>query len=155
MGYVRRFCGAGSPSRRRHLHGSVDERSATFELNLTISLCVQRLAQALWCDNNKQRNCLRTFCFSGDMTRPKAQKNRSRATTAADGGGSAPAGHQQHAAAQQQQYGAGRRRPDGVAQPSAGAAAAAAELPEVDELERKRMQVAEELRLVEKQASIG
>jgi hypothetical protein len=42
-----------------------------------------------------------------------------------------------------------------VAQPSGGAAAAAAELPEVDELERKRMQVAEELRLVEKQASIG
>lgn len=81
------------------------------------------------------------------MTRPKAPKSKQR------GGSVPPAGGPPAAAPQQagQQQAAAKKRPAEAGQP---VAAAAVELPpEVDELERKRMAVAEELRQVEKQAS--
>lgn len=93
------------------------------------------------------------------MTRPKAPKPKQRAGSE---GPSAGPPHQQqqqqqHAAAhqQQQQQAAAKKRPAEGGAPGAAAAPAAGEPPEVDQLERKRMQVAEELRLVEKQASRG
>lgn len=106
------------------------------------------------------------------MTRPRAPKSKSR------GGGSTPTAaqaaaaagppvqqqqqhqpqqqHQQQYDALQQQQAAKKRPAEGGGAPSLAAAAAAAavgEQPEVHQLERKRMQVAEELRTVEKQAS--
>lgn len=82
------------------------------------------------------------------MTRPKAQKPKQGGggtPTAAAAAAAGPLGNAQGQAA-------AKKRPGG----EAGAPAAAATLgeqPEVDQLERKRMSVAEELRQVEKQAS--
>lgn len=106
------------------------------------------------------------------MTRPRAPKSKSR------GGGGTPTAAQAAVAAaaaagptlqqelqqqqqtqqqqqQQQQQQAAKKRPaEGGAPPAAAAAAVTVgEQPEVHQLERKRMQVAEELRTVEKQAS--
>ena len=96
------------------------------------------------------------------MTRPKAKQAKQRAGS--EGPQAAPTQQQQQqqqaAAAQQQQQAAAKKRPaeggaPGAAAAPAAAAAAGGEPPEVDQLERKRMQVAEELRQVEKQARVG
>ncbi|KAL4442406.1 hypothetical protein ABPG77_004990 [Micractinium sp. CCAP 211/92] len=103
------------------------------------------------------------------MTRPRAPKSKSR------GGGGTPTAAQAAVATaaaagptlqqelqqqqqtqqqqQQQQQQAAKKRPaEGGAPPTAAAAAVTVgEQPEVHQLERKRMQVAEELRTVEKQ----
>ncbi|KAL4447911.1 hypothetical protein ABPG75_005130 [Micractinium tetrahymenae] len=100
------------------------------------------------------------------MTRPRAPKSKSRGgggtptaaqAAAAAAAAAGPAVHQQlqqqaqqQQQQQQQQQAAKKRQAEG----GGGAAAAAAttgEQPEVHQLEHKRMQVAEELRTVEKQ----
>ena len=92
------------------------------------------------------------------MTRPKAPKARQQGA-AAGATGAQPAGEeaeQQQPQPQQQQQQADKKRPEAAA--GAGAAAAAAgggEQVEVDQLERKRMQVADELRQVERQVRRG
>ena len=97
------------------------------------------------------------------MTRPKSKQAKQRAGS--EGPQAAPTQQQQQqqqqaAAAQQQQQAAAKKRPaeggaPGAAAAPAATAAAGGEPPEVDQLERKRMQVAEELRQVEKQARVG
>lgn len=84
------------------------------------------------------------------MTRPKAPKARQQGA-AAGATGAQPAGEEaEQQQQQQQQQTAAKKRPE-----AAGGAAAAAgggsEQLEVDQLERKRMQVADELRQVERQ----
>ncbi|PRW50892.1 Chromatin modification-related MEAF6 [Chlorella sorokiniana] len=90
------------------------------------------------------------------MTRPKAPKARQQGAAA----GAQPAGEEAELQQQQQQQqqAAAKKRPEAAGGAAAAAAAAAggggggsSEQVEVHQLERKRMQVADELRQVERQ----
>jgi len=91
------------------------------------------------------------------MTRPKAPKARPQGPTGATGARPVGEGAEQQQQQQQQQQQADKKRPEAAAGAGAAAAAAAGggEQVEVDQLERKRMQVADELRQVERQVRRG